>query len=203
MATPIDKYSYRADRPEDVDAEELALGYDPMDAEEYAVEQGIDPNATVLATLTPAEKERLMKMCKHHEFNKREAAVLKMLMGEIWNLDDIGAFLGAASPKTKGKPMSRVAAKKELDRIVNVVGKRAKLQLGREVDLNQIPELKRQMKATATQKKLMKRDEERRRKELMKEFWAELKEVNKVRKGLGLPADYSLVPKAYSGQREF
>lgn len=203
MATPIDKYNYRADAPEDVDMDDLNMGYDPMDAEEYAIQQGIDPESTILATLTPAEKERIAKMCKHHEFNKREAAILKVLMNEIWNLDDIGAFLGAASPKTKGQPMSRVAAKKELDRIVNVVGKRAKLQLGREVDLNQIPELKRQMRATATQKKQMQREQDRRRRELMKEFWNELKEVNRLRKTMGLPPDYSLVPKAYTGQREY
>lgn len=193
MATPLDKYIPNI---EDVNPDDLEQGYNPADAEKLAK----DENASVLVNLTADEKDKLLKMCKHGEFNQRESAILKVLLGSEWNLNDIGAFLGAASPKTQGKPMSRPAALKELNRIENVVVKRYKQATGKDIDLSAIPKLKRQMKKNVADKKREKWTEERKRKELMREFWKELKEVNRVRRSLGLPPDFSLVPRARHGQ---
>ena len=72
-------------------------------------------------------------MCKHGEFNPRESAVLKAMMatgdeGEAFNFDELGVYIGAASPRTKGEPTSKVAAYKELNRILEVLAKRAHFQ---------------------------------------------------------------------------
>lgn len=194
MATPLDKYIPNI---EDVNPDDLEQGYNPDDAENVAK----DENTSALVNLTSDEKDKLLKMCKHGEFNQRESAILKVLLGSEWNLNDIGAFLGAASPKTQGKPMSRQAALKELNRIESVVAKRFKQFHGKDIDLKKIPELKRQMKQQAADRKRSKQMEERKRKELMREFWKELKEVNRVRRSLDLPPDYSLIPRAYQGQK--
>lgn len=86
-------------------------------------------------TFTPQEKETLLKQIKHGEYSPLEAAVLRILMGEACTLEELGVMLGATSKKTKGAPMSKVAALKELNRILAIVAKRSKLKLGKAVDL--------------------------------------------------------------------
>lgn len=105
----------------------------PLTAEEFAEQHGLDKNTPIETVFTPQQKQQLLKMMKHGEFTPRESAVLKAMMatkeeGEPFNFEELGAFIGAASPRTKGEPTSKVAAYKELNRILNVVAKRAKFQ---------------------------------------------------------------------------
>lgn len=60
-------------------------------------------------------------------------------MSEAATLEDVGAMIGAVSRRTKGKPASKVAALKEVNRILAIIAKRSKAMFGTEVDLTKIP----------------------------------------------------------------
>lgn len=173
-------------------------GDDPALADEFAKQNDIGDNETILTLFTPDEKLKLQKMIKHGEFNKTEAAILNALMSEVFNLDQLGVWLGVASPRTKGKPMSRPAVLKELNRILTVVAKRSKSKLGREVDLSQISKVKREIRASNAEKRRQARIKARERKRLEKEFWQAQNELNRVRRDHGLAPMY--YNRAYDGQ---
>ena len=88
----------------------------------------------------------LKRMIKHKQFSPLEGAVLKALMSEELTLDELAVMLGAKSERTKGEPMSKVAALKELNRILAIVAKRSKAKLGREVDLTKIKAYKAEIR---------------------------------------------------------
>ena len=168
--------------------------------DEFAGVRGIGKNESLLAGLTPEEKDKLLKLCKKKVFNPLETAVIKMLMNTQLSLEDLGVFLGATSKKTGGKPMSKVAAKKELDRIIKVVAKRSQLKFGRAIDLNKIKDLKRIMRDRQEQIAADKRYY----REQMKEFWKNLKELQATQRELGLPTTKaSQFLKTGSQQREY
>lgn len=151
--------------------------------DEFAGVRGIGKNETLLSGLDPEEKDRIVKMCKRKEFNPLESAMLKILMNTQLNLEDLGVFLGATSQKTGGKPMSKVAAKKELDRIIKVVAKKSKLKYGHAIDLNKIKELKKALRIK--QEKIA--EDKRYYRQQMKEFWKNLKDLQATQRELGLP----------------
>lgn len=183
--------------PQDVDPN----GDDPSTADAAAKEAGIDDNGTIVNTFTPQEKETLLKQIKHGEYSPLEAAVLRILMGEACTLDELGVMLGATSKKTKGAPMSKVAALKELNRILAIVAKRSKLKLGKAVDLTQISKVKREIRQQNAEKRRQAKEKEKYRREMQKQFWQELKELNKVQRQHGLkPSRYD---KMYTTQGEF
>lgn len=173
-------------------------GDDPAAAEEFAAKNKLGDNDTILTLFTPEEKLKLQKMIKHGEFNKTEAAVLNALMAEVLNLDQLGAWLGVASPRTKGAPMSRPATLKELNRILTVIAKRSKLKLGKEVDLSKIADMRRELKAANAEKRREAKEKARERKRLEKEFWQAQNELNRVRRAHGLKPEY--YNRAYTGQ---
>ena len=133
---------------------EVGDGVDhPVEAIKIAEENGLGPNDTIVNTFTSAEKQKLLKMIKHGEFNAIEGAVLKALMSEAMTLDELAVMLGARSERTKGQPMSKVAALKELNRILAVVAKRSKAKLGREVDLTKIKAYKAEIRRQEAEKR--------------------------------------------------
>lgn len=162
---------------EDIDDNDI----DALD--QFAGVRGIGKNETLLAGLDPEEKDRIIKMCKRKEFNPLESAMLKILMNTQLGLEDLGVFLGATSQKTGGKPMSKVAAKKELDRIIKVVAKKSKLKYGHAIDLNKIKELKKALRIK--QEKIA--EDKRYYRQQMKEFWKNLKDLQATQRELGLP----------------
>lgn len=183
--------------PKDVDPN----GDDPNIANAEAQKAGIDDNGTIVNTFTPQEKETLLKQIKHGEYSPLEAAVLRILMGEACTLEELGVMLGATSKKTKGAPMSKVAALKELNRILAIVAKRSKLKLGKAVDLTQISKVKREIRQQNAEKRRQAKEKEKYRREMQKQFWQELKELNKVQRQHGLkPSRYD---KMYTTQGEF
>ena len=137
----------------------------PLEAIAYAEEKNLGPDGSIVNTFTPDEKVKLMKMIKHGECNAMEGAVLKALMTEALTLDELAVTLGARSEKTKGEPMSKVAALKELNRIFAVVAKRSKAKLGYTVDLSKIKQFKAEMRRQEAEKRKKKAEEKRRARE--------------------------------------
>ena len=173
----------------------------PLEAVKVAEENGLGPNQTIVGTFTAAEKDKLLKMIKHKEFNPIEGAVLKALMSEELTLDELGVMLGAKSEKTKGQPMSKVAALKELNRILAVVAKRSKAKLGRAVDLTKIKAYRAEIKRQDAERRKKAAEAKKKAKAAQKEFWQLLSELNKEQRKHGLkPTRYDL---AYTGQGEY
>lgn len=115
---------------------------DPQLADEWATLADKE-NANLGDALDPKARLELMKMIKHGEFNLQEAAIIKVLIGEPMNLEELGFWLGLGSKRTGGKPMSKIAARKELMRIQKVVAKRAKIKYGYNIDLSKFDAVKR------------------------------------------------------------
>lgn len=184
----------------------------PSDAEEFALANGLGPDDTIMSVFTPQEKERLLKAMKHGEFNPRESAVLKALMsageaeGNAFNLDELGVFIGAASPRTKGQPTSKVAALKELNRILAVLAKRSYIKFGKKIDVDALKnfqkvrnEMLRANKAKAAERKRRIRAEQKRRAEAQKEFWKNLSELNRLQRSMGLePTRYDKIMRTWT-----
>lgn len=180
--------------PEGVDVSPEGLQDHPVEAVAYAEEHNLGPNQTIVSVFTPDMKKKLKKMLKHGEFNKKEAAVLKYLMTEEGNLDDLSVMLGAASKRTNGAPMSKVAALKELNRILEVIAKRSYVKLGRRVDLSKIKEYKIAMRKADAERHRKQKEQKKLAREAYKEFWATLKDLNATQRKHGLkPSRYDKI----------
>lgn len=148
----------------------------PLTAVEFLEKNHLDKDTPIVTLFTPQQKKELLKMFKHGEFNPRESAVLKAMMatgdeGEAFNFEELGVFIGAASPRTKGEPTSKVAAYKELNRILEVLAKRAHFQ-GKTFNLELFKKFKhdrneliKKNKKLAAERKKKEREETRRRAE--------------------------------------
>ena len=159
----------------------------PLLAVKYAEEHNLGPNDTIINTFTQDEKQQLLKMIKKGEFSQLEAAVIKALMSEAATLEDVGAMIGAVSRRTKGEPTSKVAALKEVNRILAIVAKRSKAKFGKEVDLTKIPQYKREMKRLQEWRKKKAREAEKYARAQEKEFYRLLKELHREQSKQGLP----------------
>lgn len=166
-------------------------GEHPLEAITYAEENNLGPNQTIIGSFTPEAKTKLEKLIKHNEFTPLEAAVLKALMSEEANLQDLGVMLGAKSKKTNGQPMSKVAAFKQLNRIFEIIAKRSAIKLGKKIDLAKLAEYKKAMKQAEIDKKKNAKDAKQKYKEAYKEFWTLLHELNQEQRAHGLkPSRY-------------
>lgn len=180
--------------PEGVDVSPEGLQDRPVEAVAYAEEHNLGPNQTIVSVFTPDMKKKLKKMLRYGEFNKKEAAVLKYLMTEEGNLDDLSVMLGAASKRTNGAPMSKVAALRELNRILEVIAKRSYVKLGRRVDLSKIKEYKIAMRKADAERHREQKEQKRLAREAYKEFWAALKDLNATQRKHGLkPSRYDKI----------
>jgi len=166
----------------------------PLDAIKYGEAHKMDMTLSILAQLPQQDKEKLLKMCKHGQFNKKESAVIKYLLLGAGNLEDLSVMFGAVSPQTKGEPMSKVAAFNKLQEIIAVIAKRSKVKLGKEVDLNRLKDFKKAMKERnallrkqSAEKRRQKAQEKRDQAAAMKEFWKTLYELNQEQRAKGLP----------------
>ena len=159
----------------------------PLEAIVYAEQNNLGPNETIIDTFTPEMKVKLSKMIKHGEFTQQEAAVLQYLMGETATLESLAVMLGAKSERTHGQPMSKPAALKELNRILDVIAKRSQAKIGRRVDLSQIAQFKKQQKQQQIERNKEKREERKRAREAYKEFWRLQRELHQVQRAHGLP----------------
>lgn len=160
---------------------------DPQLADEWATLADKE-NANLGDALDPKARLELMKMIKHGEFNLQEAAIIKVLIGEPMNLEELGFWLGLGSKRTGGKPMSKIAARKELMRIQKVVAKRAKIKYGYNIDLSKFDAVKRQIKQDAIDKakarKKADRELQRKHKGDLADIMKQQAELRKLRKGL-------------------
>lgn len=159
----------------------------PLEAIAYAEENGLGPNETIIDVFTPAEKEKLSKMIKHGEFSQQEGAVLRALMSEELKLEDLAVMLGAKSKRTKGQPMSKIAARKELNRILDLVAKRSSAKIGKKIDLGKLAEYKREMRKADALKKKKAKENKRAEKQARADFWKLLKKLNIEQRKHGLP----------------
>lgn len=210
MATPDKSKKENPFPKKGVDTSPEGMQDHPLTAEKWAEEHGIDKNTPIVTLFTPQQKKELLRMMKHHEFNDRESAVLKAMMstgdeGEAFNFEELGVFIGASSPRTKGEPTSKVAAYKELNRILEVLAKRAHFQ-GKTFNLELFKKFKhdrneliKKNKKLAAERKKKEREMARRRAEAQKEFWKELTELNKLQRSKGLePSRYDKIMKAWT-----
>ena len=160
---------------------------DPQLADEWATLADKE-NANLGDALDPKSRIELLKMIKHGEFNDQESAILKVLIGEPLNLTELGVWLGVGSKRTGGKPMSKIAARKELMRIQKVVAKRAKIKYGYNIDLSKFDTVKRQIKHDAEEKARAKkradRELQRKHKSDLADIMQQQKELRKLRKSL-------------------
>lgn len=159
----------------------------PIVAVAFAEENNLGPNETIVDIFTPDEKLKLSKMIKHGEFNQQESAILQYLMSEAGTLESLAVMLGARSERTKGKPMSKVAALKEINRILNVVAKRSQAKLGKRIDLAKIAEYRKEMKAQEIQRKKEARENKKKARIAYQEFQTALKELWAVQTAHNLP----------------
>ena len=159
----------------------------PLEAIVYAEQNNLGPNETIIDTFTPEMKVKLSKMIKHGEFTQQEAAVLQYLMGETATLESLAVMLGAKSERTHGQPMSKPAALKELNRILDVVAKRSQAKIGKRIDLSQIAQFKKAQKQQQIERNKEKREERKRAREAYKEFWRLQRELHQVQRAHGLP----------------
>ena len=74
---------------------------DPQLADEWAT-LADQTNASLGDALDPKARLELLKMIKHGEFNLQEAAIIKVLIGEPLNLEELGLWLGVGSKRTGG-----------------------------------------------------------------------------------------------------
>lgn len=167
---------------------------DPILAVKFAEEHNLGPNQTIVDIFTPDEKLKLMQMIRKGEFNPIESAVLKYLMSEAGTLEDVGVMIGAQSGRSKGEPVSKPAALKEVNRILKVVAKRSKAAFGREINLNAIPKYKQEQRRIqrervqkAAQMKAEQREQKKRAIEAEREFYKLLRELRKTQAEHGLP----------------
>ncbi len=162
---------------------------DPELADEWA-KIADEQNASLGDALDPAARLQLLKMIKHNEFTLEESAILKCLLGEPMTFDELGVFLGACSKRTGGKPMSKIAARKEVLRIQKVLAKRAKIKYGYNIDLSKFDAVKRDMKkAAADKKKEIRRGAAQRKKnreEVLSQIMKQQQELRQLRKDKGI-----------------
>lgn len=158
----------------------------PLLAIKYAEENNLGPNDTIVDTFTKDEKINLLKMIKKGEFNQLEAAVLRALMSEAATLEDIGAMIGAVSRRSKGKPVSKPAAIKELNRILDIVAKRSKAKIGKTVDLSKIGAYQREMRKNLQWRKRKERERQRYVNKVEREFYTLLADLRRTQKEYGL-----------------
>ena len=160
---------------------------DPELADEWAT-RADQENASLGDVIDPKARYELLKMIKHGEFSLEESSIIKVLIGEPLNLEELGLWMGVGSKRTGGKPMSKVAARKELMRIQKVVAKRAKIKYGYNIDLSKFDAAKRQIKQDADAKA---RAAKRADKELQKKHKGDIanivqqqKELRKLRRDM-------------------
>ena len=160
---------------------------DPQLADEWAT-LADQANASLGDALDPKARLELLKMIKHGEFNLQEAAIIKVLIGEPLNLEELGLWLGVGSKRTGGKPMSKIAARKELMRIQKVVAKRAKIKYGYNIDLSKFDSVKRKIKQDAIDKakarKRADRELQKKHKGDLADIMKQQAELRKLRRGL-------------------
>lgn len=159
----------------------------PLEAIVYAEQNNLGPNETIIDTFTPDMKVKLSKMIKHGEFTKQEGAVLQCLMSEAATLETLAVMLGAKSTRTHGQPMSKPAALKELNRILDVVAKRSQAIIGKRIDLSQIAQFRKEQKRQQIERNKEKREARRREREAYKEFWRLERELHQAQRAHGLP----------------
>lgn len=117
---------------------------------EYAEENNLGPNQSIVSIFSQDMKTKLKQMIRQgKDFNPLESALLKALMSEALSLDELGVMLGATSERTKGKPMSKVAALKELNRILDVIAKRTKLRYGISINVQKFAKSQQEMRRIA------------------------------------------------------
>lgn len=158
----------------------------PLEAIKYAEEHNLGPNNTIIDTFTPAEKQKLLKMMKKGEFSPLEAGVLRALMSEAATLEEVGAMIGAASRRSKGEPISKPGAIKEINRILDIVARRSKAKTGKAVDLSKIPEWRREAKKLAAWRAKKAKEARKYADKVEKEYWQLLKELRATQKAAGL-----------------
>lgn len=159
----------------------------PLEAIVYAEQNNLGPNETIIDTFTPDMKVKLSKMIKHGEFTQQEGALLQYLMSEAATLESLAAMLGAKSTRTHGQPMSKPAALKELNRVLDVVAKRSQAKIGKRVDLSQIAQFRKEQKRQQIERNKEKREARKREREAYKEFWRLERELHQVQRAHGLP----------------
>ena len=159
---------------------------DPLLAVKYAEEHNLGPNNTIIDTFTPAEKQQLLKMIKKGEFSPLEAGVIRALMSEAATLEEVGAMIGAVSRRSGGAPVSKPAAIKEINRILEIIAKRSKAKLGKVVDLSKIAEWKREQKKLAAWRIKKAKEARRYADKVEREYWQLLKELRATQKAAGL-----------------
>lgn len=181
-------------------------GDDPLLAVKFLEQNNLGPDDTVVQMFTPDEKQELLKLIKKGEFSPLEAAVIRMLMseaarieevkqmsdlqkevasksihiGEPATLDDVGIVIGASSRRSGGKPVSKVAALKEVNRIGAIIARRSKAKYGKEIDFKSIPKFKREMEKVAAWRKKKIRDAERYANAQEREFHKLLAELHRT-----------------------
>lgn len=158
----------------------------PLEAVKYAEEHNLGPNNTIIDTFTPDEKQKLLKMIKKGEFSPLEAGVIRALMSEAATLEEVGAMIGAASRRSGGEPVSKPAAIKEINRILEIIARRSKAKLGKAVDLSKIAEWKREQKKLAAWRIKKAKEARRYADKVEKEYWQLLKELRATQKAHGL-----------------
>lgn len=158
----------------------------PLEAVKYAEEHNLGPNNTIIDTFTPEEKQKLLKMIKKGEFSPLEAGVIRALMSEAATLEEVGAMIGAVSRRSGGEPVSKPAAIKEINRILEIIARRSKAKLGKAVDLSKIAEWKREQKKLAAWRIKKAKEARRYADKVEKEYWQLLKELRATQKAYGL-----------------
>lgn len=163
----------------------------PLLAVKAVEDAGLGPDQSIVGTFTPDEKKKLLQMIKNGEFSQLEGAILKMLMSECATLEDLGAMIGAVSRRTKGNPMTKNGAKKELNRILALVAKRSKAKFGKAADLNQIRAYNREMKKVQEWRKRKASEARRYANSVENEFKKLLRELHAVQREKGIaPSRY-------------
>ena len=158
----------------------------PLLAVTFAEENNIGPDGSIIDLFTPDEKKKLLQMCKNGEFSQFETSVIHYLMSEAGTLEDLGAMMGAVSRRSKGEPMSKPAALKELNRILEIMSKRSKAKFGKAIDLKKIKSYQSEMKKITAARIKKQKEAKHYANKVEREFWQNLKELRQVQSQHGL-----------------
>ena len=131
------------------------------------------------------------------EIAKKSQSARKYMAADPATLQDVGVVIGAGSRRTNGKPVSKPAAIKEINRILKVVAKRSKAKYGTAIELEKFAELKDEIRHQVETRKAAEKkaqfEERKRANAAAKEFYKLIAELHREERKHGIaPSEYHI-----------
>jgi len=144
--------------------------------------------------------DELMDMCdavnkklpRNPEAASRKAGnAIKAIQTRGGDLEDVGTMIGSHSRRSKGAPVSKSAAIREINRILEIIAKRSKARFGKAIELQKIIDFRDWIRRTTAEKlKEYKKAQTQKRiyaNKVAKEFYKLVADLHRTQDRHGLP----------------